>query len=92
MIKREILEEIKQVSAKIFQTNYKSNNSRTGHKFLQRKLQGPRLASYYPSKVPVSKMREIIGLPIPNSQHTLRMEILEEKVRKGKGPVKRGSK
>ncbi|EPX72450.1 ribosomal protein subunit S27 [Schizosaccharomyces octosporus yFS286] len=92
MVKREILEEIKQVSANIFQTNYKSNNSRTGNKFLQRKLQGPRLASYYPTKVPFSRMREITGLPIPNSEHSLRMEILEEKTRKGKGPVKRGSK
>ncbi|EPY53979.1 ribosomal protein subunit S27 [Schizosaccharomyces cryophilus OY26] len=92
MLKREILEEIKQVSAKIFGTNYKANNSRAGNKFLQRKLHGPRLANYYPSKVPISRMREIIGLPIPNGQHTLRMEVLEEKARKGKGPAKRGSK
>lgn len=76
MASKAILEELNILSSKIFGTQYKSNNSRTGRKFVVQELKGAKLKSYYPATINYRQLRTLLNdKTFPDSDEELRMEI-----------------
>ena len=84
----------RQSGSKIFETVYNPTNARTGAKYLKKALVGPKIVDYYgeiqgmPRIAQLAKVFPEMGLVDHNEQE--RLERIEMKKRRGKGPPKKG--
>ncbi|KAH6913924.1 mitochondrial ribosomal subunit S27-domain-containing protein [Coprinopsis sp. MPI-PUGE-AT-0042] len=74
----------------IFQTTYNPQAVRTGAKYLKRKLQGPAITSYYPSRLSIPAIQKRFPeLELVDEDEVERMEDVIALKKRGKGAPKK---
>jgi len=79
-----------QTRAQIFQTAFNPTSIRTGAKYLRRRVRGPSMLAYYPPKLDIPKaIRMFPDLELVDDDEQTRLEDIEYRRKRGKGPPKK---
>ena len=74
----------------IFGTSYNPTSIRTGAKYFRARLRGPSMVKYYPPEIRISSLaRQYPELELVDEDEEQRLQDVEDKKRRGKGPPKK---
>ena len=74
----------------VFQTSYNPTSTRTGAKYLKRRLRGPAMVDYYPQQLSISLLnKQFEGLNLIDEDEEQRLQDVADKKKRGKGAPKK---
>ncbi|KAL9714637.1 mitochondral 37S ribosomal protein S27 [Leucoagaricus gongylophorus] len=76
--------------SQIFQTAFNPTSFRTAAKYLRRRVRGPSMLAYYPPKLNIARVASMYpDLELVDEDEQTRLEDIEYRRKRGKGPPKK---